>query len=100
MIKLIMLLVLGSIACKSLSGHWPWELMRAADRSAAEARARALLGVSRAATREDIIDAHRRRLTQVHPDRGPDRGGSSAAVHEATAARDLLLARLAERQLR
>lgn len=96
MIKLIMLVVLGSIACKSLSGHWPWELMRAADRSAAEARARSLLGVARAANREDIIDAHRRRLTQVHP----DRGGSSAAVHEATAARDLLLARLAERQLR
>jgi hypothetical protein len=96
MIKLIMLLVLGSIACKSLSGHWPWELMRAADRSAAEARARTLLGVSRNASREDIIDAHRRRLTQVHP----DRGGTSAAVHEAAAARDLLLTRLAERQLR
>ena len=96
MIKLIMLVVLGSIACKSLSGHWPWELMRAADRSAAEARARSLLGVARDAKREDIIDAHRRRLTQVHP----DRGGTNQAVHEAAAARDLLLARLAERQLR
>ncbi|GAC1407564.1 MAG: hypothetical protein NVSMB69_08090 [Novosphingobium sp.] len=96
MIKLIMLVVLGSIACKSLSGHWPWELMRAADRSAAEARARSLLGVPRSASREEIIEAHRRRLTQVHP----DRGGSNEAVHEAAAARDLLLARLAERQLR
>ena len=96
MIRLIMLVVLGSIACKSLSGHWPWELMRAADRSAAEARARSLLGVARDAKREDIIDAHRRRLTQVHP----DRGGTNQAVHEAAAARDLLLARLAERQLR
>ena len=95
-VKLIMLLALASIACKSLSGHWPWELMRAADRSAAEARARSLLGVSRGASREDIIDAHRRRLTQVHP----DRGGSSAAVHEAAAARDLLLGRLSERHLR
>ena len=95
-VKLIMLLALASIACKSLSGHWPWELLRAADRSAAEARARSLLGVSRGASREDIIDAHRRRLTQVHP----DRGGSSAAVHEAAAARDLLLARLSERHLR
>ena len=95
-VKLIMLLALASIACKSLSGRWPWELMRAADRSAAEARARSLLGVSRGASREDIIDAHRRRLTQVHP----DRGGSSAAVHEAAAARDLLLARLSERHLR
>jgi DnaJ family protein C protein 19 len=96
LIKLIMLVVLGSIACKSLSGHWPWELMRAADRSAAEARARSLLGVPRSASREEIIEAHRRRLTQVHP----DRGGSNEAVHEAAAARDLLLARLAERQLR
>ena len=95
-VKLIMLLVLASIASKSLSGHWPWELMRAADRSAAEARARSLLGVSRGANRKDIIEAHRRRLTQVHP----DRGGSSAAVHEAAAARDLLLARLSERHLR
>lgn len=93
MTKLILLLVLGSIACKSLSGHWPWELMRAADRSAAEARARALLGVSRDATREDIIEAHRRRLGVVHP----DRGGSNSAVHEATAARDLLLSRLSQR---
>lgn len=93
MIKLILLAVLGSIACKSLSGHWPWELMRAADRSAAEARARALLGVARGASREEIIEAHRRRLGQVHP----DRGGSNSAVHEATAARDLLLARLLER---
>lgn len=96
MIKLIVLLALASIACKSLSGHWPWDLMRAADRSSAEARARSLLGVSRGASKEDILDAHRRKLTLVHP----DRGGSSAAVHEAAAARDLLLARLAERQLR
>jgi DnaJ family protein C protein 19 len=81
LIKLIMLVVLGSIACKSLSGQWPWELMRAADRSAAEARARSLLGVPRSASREEIIEAHE-------------------AVHEAAAARDLLLARLAERQLR
>ena len=62
------------------------------ERAQAEAQARALLGLGREARREEIIDAHRRLIAQVHP----DRGGSSEAVHRANAARDLLLARLAE----
>ena len=55
---------------------------------------RTLLGVPPQASRDDIVEAHRRRIAQVHP----DRGGSSEAVHEANAARDLLLGRLAERR--
>jgi chromosome partitioning protein len=51
------------------------------------------LGVAKTARRETIIEAHRALLALVHP----DRGGSSEQVHEANAARDLLLARLAER---
>ena len=50
-----------------------------------------MLGVDRSAKREAIIEAHRRLIARVHP----DRGGSNDAVHAANAARDLLLARLA-----
>jgi hypothetical protein len=92
-IKLIWIAVLASIACRLLSGMWPWELLGRADRSAEEARARALLGVSPGAGREDIIEAHRRLIALVHP----DKGGSDQAVHEANAARDLLLARTVPR---
>ena len=56
----------------------------------AEAQARALLGLSEGASREAILEAHRRRVVQVHP----DRGGSNEKVHEANAARDLLIGAL------
>ena len=52
-----------------------------------------LLGVDDLATRSDIVDAHRRLIVRVHP----DRGGTESLVHEANAARDLLLAELGER---
>ena len=87
MIKLLWLVVLACLACRLLAGRWPWELLKVADRSAGEARARALLGVRSGAGRDEIIEAHRRLIAQVHP----DRGGSNQAVHEANAARDLLL---------
>ncbi len=89
--KLLILVLLASLATKWLSGRWPWQLMQESERSQKEALARALLGVDRSASRTDITEAHRRLLAQVHP----DRGGSNEAVHQATAARDLLLARLA-----
>lgn len=92
MTKLLWLAALACVACKLLSGRWPWELLKESDRSTAELRARTLLGVQRSATREDIIDAHKRLITQVHP----DRGGSSEAVHEANTARDVLLGRLTQ----
>ena len=88
--KLLILVLLASLATKWLSGRWPWQLLNDSERSQKEALARALLGVDRSASRTDIVDAHRRLLAQVHP----DRGGSNEAVHQATAARDLLLARL------
>ena len=88
--KLLILVLLASLATKWLSGRWPWQLLNDSERSQKEALARALLGVDRSASRTDIADAHRRLLAQVHP----DRGGSNEAVHQATAARDLLLARL------
>ena len=88
--KLVWLLVLASIACRMLAGKWPWEFFRAATASSDEAQARAVLGVARDAAAADIAEAHRRVIAQVHP----DRGGSNEQVHEANAARDLLLARL------
>ena len=90
MSKLIVLLVLASIACRMFAGRWPWELFKSATAASDEAQARAVLGVARDATTADIAEAHRRLIAQVHP----DRGGSSEGVHEAYAARDLLLARL------
>jgi uncharacterized membrane protein YccC len=69
-------------------GQWPWEAMRAVPtRSQAISKARTLLIVKAGASREQIKAAHKRLVSAVHP----DRGGTSAAVHEANAARDLLL---------
>lgn len=92
MIKLLTLAILASLACKLLAGRWPWELLQGDPRTRGEARARNLLGLGPDAAYDDVIEAHRRLIQKVHP----DRGGSNEAVHEANAARDLLLARLAD----
>lgn len=94
MTKLLTLILIASLACKLLAGKWPWELLKVDGRSASEAKARALLGIASGAGYDDVIEAHRRLIARVHP----DRGGSSEAVHEANAARDLLLARLSDRR--
>jgi len=94
MMKLLWLLVLASLACRLIAGRWPWQLVSLSSNKALEqSRARRLLGVSQAATRQDIIEAHRRLIAEVHP----DRGGSNERVHEANAARDLLLAEIDKR---
>jgi DnaJ homolog subfamily C member 19 len=93
-LRIVWFIALAAIAVKLLSGHWPWNLLKAADRNAAAARARGVLGVRADASRQEIVEAHRRRLIAVHP----DHGGSLEEVHEADAARDLLLARLGERR--
>ncbi|MFM5947814.1 MAG: J domain-containing protein [Novosphingobium sp.] len=89
--RLILFALIACVMLRMATGKWPWDLWRASERSQAEAQARTLLGVDRNATPADINDAHRRLLVRVHP----DRGGSNAAVHQANAARDLLLARIA-----
>jgi len=89
MAKLLVIAVLIVIGWRLLAGRWPWQPNRAVrDRKLGDARR--LLGLAPGATREDVQSAHRRLLASVHP----DRGGSSAQVHEANAARDLLLAQL------
>jgi len=84
--RLIIYAALAVIVWKMASGRWPWEA-RTSTRAQARFRARKLLGVRADADRAEIIDAHRRLLAMVHP----DRGGTNDQVHEATAARDLLL---------
>ena len=86
MIRILFFAALGVLAWKLVTGRWPWE-RKVSTRAQALFRARKLLGVSAAASREEILVAHKRLVTMVHP----DRGGSNGQVHEANAARDLLL---------
>lgn len=91
MLRLLFYAVVLSFACKMFLGRWPWDYLRLTPtRSQAEFRARKLLAIEAGASRQEILDAHRRLLVLIHP----DRGGSNAQVHEANAARDLLLDRL------
>jgi len=85
--KLVILVVVAGIAFRLLFGSWPWQAWAASEKSQKRAQARALLGVSRGAGREEILSAHRRAMIAAHP----DKGGSPSAVHEIDAARDILL---------
>ena len=84
--KLLVFAAIAVFAWKLATGRWPWQSKQSTRRQAV-VRARKLLGVPAVATREDIIAAHRRLVALVHP----DRGGTSDQVHEANAARDLLI---------
>lgn len=94
MTKLLVLIALALVVWRMVTGRWPWQPKPLSGRSARgnfeRQRARTLLGVQPGADRRDILEAHRRHLATVHP----DRGGSNELVHEANAARDLLLADL------
>lgn len=71
-----------------LFGKWPWQLAQTqSTRSQALFRARKLLGVRENATRTEILQAHKQLIAMVHP----DRGGTNEQVHEANAARDMLI---------
>ena len=93
MARMFLLLFLVSAGIKAVCGRWPWQMLELRPRRPGSAQARMLLGVDDLATRSDIVDAHRRLIVRVHP----DRGGTESLVHEANAARDLLLAELGER---
>lgn len=93
MTKLIWLVVLACVACRLLFGKWPWQLFSGQslstrpDRRRQIEQARRKLGVHAHASRQEILDAHRRLIAEVHP----DRGGSNERAHEVNEARDLLL---------
>ncbi|WP_374531583.1 molecular chaperone DnaJ [Novosphingobium sp.] len=95
MVRWFIYLAIAAFVLRQLTGQWPWQLWANSERSQAEAQARALLGIGREARREEIIEAHRRQIARVHP----DRGGSNEAVHAANAARDLLIARIERQEL-
>jgi len=86
--RLLIIAAVILVGCKMLTGRWPWEFLQGPSmRAQAVFRARKLLAVRAHASREDIVEAHRKLVAVVHP----DRGGTNSQVHEANAARDLLL---------
>ncbi len=88
MLKLAILLALASLASKWALGKYPWDYIRAAStRGQAVSKARKLLAVRDGASHSEIIEAHKRLIGMIHP----DRGGTNDQVYEANAARDLLL---------
>jgi hypothetical protein len=93
MIKLLFVAAVLSLACRYALGKWPWDYLSAKPtQPRAVLKARQLLGVRHEASRGEILEAHRRLIATVHP----DRGGTNEAVHAANSARDVLLAELPE----
>lgn len=91
MLKVIIAAIVLSAFCRWALGRWPWDYLRGpSPRQQALRRARTLLGVGEGAGREEVIIAHRRLTAMVHP----DKGGTTVAMQEANAARDLLLGEL------
>ena len=91
--RLLFFAAIAIVGWRMVSGRWPWEA-KDSTRDQALFRARKLLGVRPGGNRQEIIEAHRRLLAMVHP----DRGGTNEQVHEANAARDLLLDELPDGQ--
>ena len=87
--KFLVIIAAVVLLYRWLLGRWPWEA-KISTREQAVFNARKLLGVEARANRNEINAAHKRLVAMVHP----DRGGSNAQVHEANAARDLLLDQL------
>lgn len=88
MYKFLAIALAASLFCRWALGKWPWEYLQSAPtRSQAIFNARKLLAVGADANRAEIKAAHKRLVAMVHP----DKGGTNAQVHEANAARDLLL---------
>lgn len=94
MTRLILFVALVALACRILTGRWPWDYLRTpTSHQQALHRARKLLGIPWGASHSEIIEAHKRLISLVHP----DKGGTNVQVHEANAARDLLLDDLPDR---
>ena len=88
MMRLIALALLLALACRWITGKWPWDYLRPAPtHRQAVFEARKLLGVGAHADAGEIRAAHRRISGTLHP----DRGGATDRMQDLNAARDLLL---------
>ena len=88
MLRLLIIAFIISLGVKLIFGRWPWEYLRGqSTRQQAVFKARRLLAVRADASHAEIMEAHKRLIAMVHP----DKGGTNEQVHEANAARDLLL---------
>lgn len=85
MIRFLILIALAVLAYLYFTG----QLTRRRDGMSLE-EARAVLGVSADADADTVRAAHRRIVTQVHP----DKGGTAELTARVNAARDVLLAAL------
>ena len=79
-------LLIALVVLAGLAVLWRGLARRGDTMNAADARA--LLGVDKQATLEEIREAHRRLIARVHP----DAGGSAELAHRVNAARDTLVA--------
>jgi len=88
MLRIAIILLLICVLWRWALGSWPWDYLGSKPtRSQAVFKARKLLAVQQTASKAEILAAHKRLVSMVHP----DRGGSNQQVHEANDARDLLL---------
>jgi len=95
MFRLLLLALIVSLACKLFFGRWPWDYLRGqSTRKQAVFKARKLLAVRYDASHQEILEAHKRMIAMIHP----DRGRTNEQVHEAYAARDLLLDELPDKR--
>ena len=87
MLKIAILLAVVCIFFRLAFGKWPWTgLGGKPTRSQAIFKARKLLVVEEGASREQIVAAHKRLISMVHP----DKGGDPAAFRRLTKAHDVL----------
>lgn len=94
MMRFVLIAVVACLICRWLTGKWPWQFLSGGStRQQAVFKARKLLAVRADASHEEILAAHKRLLAMVHP----DKGGTNDQVHEANAARDILLDELPDR---
>ncbi|NVE95502.1 J domain-containing protein [Altererythrobacter lutimaris] len=92
--RFVIIIAVVCVLCRWISGKWPWQFLTAqSTRQQAIFKARKLLAVRADASYEEIMAAHKRLIAMVHP----DKGGTNDQVHEANAARDLLLDEIPDR---